>query len=196
MSALTAAPITGLFNTGQSTTGTADNYWTIVAPPGAGQVVSPVEVPVIWLPNTSASSWEWSSTTGLPAGTPSAPVTYTFRHLFILDTSFIASTTLITGRWATDNVGTQILVNGNVFNQTSPGFDSWSAFSLNSGFVSGLNIIDFVVEDYGYKGGFRAEWLSAEADLTPVPAPEPITWVLMGSALVAIGVFKRRISQQ
>ena len=192
LSVLSAAPITGLFNTGQSATGSADNYWTIVAPPGAGQVVGPTFVHSTWLPNTGTSSWEWSSTSGQPVGTPSSPLVYTFRHLFILDPSLIASTALVTGRWSTDNVGTEIRVNGNLFAQTSPGFSAWSGFSLGSGFVAGLNIVDFVVEDYGFLGGFRVEWLSAEADLAPVSAPEPATYTMLGAALVAIGIRYRR----
>ena len=172
---LSAAPITGLFNTGESTTGSADNYWTIVSPPGAGQVVSPVSVPAPWLPNTADSSWEWSTTTAQPVGSPSSPLVYTFRHQFLLDSSFNSSTVLISGRWSTDNTGTGIRVNGNNFAQTSPGFTAWSGFSLNSGFVSGLNVVEFVVEDTGAFGGFRVEWLTAEADLNAVPAPEPGT---------------------
>ena len=94
--ALSAAPITGLFNTGQSITGSADNYWTLIAPPGAGQVLSPVAVHVTWLPNTPASSWEWSTTAGTPVGTALNPLVYTFRHTFILDSLLNPATALIT----------------------------------------------------------------------------------------------------
>ena len=192
VSALSATTITGLFNTGASTTGSADNVWTIVSPPGAGQVVGPVFVPVLWLPNTAASSWEWRTNTGQPVGTPTTPLVYTFRHLFILDPSYDASTVQITGRWSTDNFGTDILVNGQSTAQTSPNFLAWSSFTLSSGFVSGLNVVDFVVSDVGFEGGFRVEWLTADAASS---IPEPSSWTMLVAGVAAIGFARIRRSR-
>lgn len=83
---------------------------------------------------------------------------------------------------------------------TSPSFIStfWalSAFMLNDGFVSGVNTLDFIVCNKSGTGsatsnptGLRVE-LSGTGNLVP----EPSAYVLLGTALIAIGGFywKRR----
>jgi len=192
VSALSAAPITGLYNTGESTTGTADNYWTVVAPPGPAHVVTLPLVPNPWLANTVDSSWVWLNETGQPTGDPLAILTYTFSVSFTLDPSLDPNAVLIIGRWATDNTGTQIRVNGHDTGYTSNYFEVWSTFALYEHFVAGVNTIEFVVEDYGLIAGFRAEFTSAEASTLDAPVPEPGTWALLVGGLGAMVVMRRR----
>ena len=54
-----------------------------------------------------------------------------------------------------DNYGLDILVNGVSSGQVSGGFSNWTMFSLTSGFVPGLNTLDFVAKDWGIISGFR-----------------------------------------
>ncbi len=193
-SALSAAPITGLYNTGESTTGTADNYWTVVAPPGPAQVVTLPLTPNPWLPNTVDSSWVWLNETGQPTGNPLDILTYTFSVSFTLDPSLDPNAVLIIGRWVTDNTGTQIRVNGHDTGYTSNYYDVWSTFALYNHFVTGLNTIQFVVEDYGLIAGFRAEFVTAEASLLDAQVPEPGTWALLVGGLTSMIVLRRRSS--
>ncbi len=63
-------------------------------------------------------------------------------------------TASISGQWSTDNEGVDIILNGVSTGQTIPFFDGssysfqhWTPFSLTSGFVAGLNTIEFVVHN-------------------------------------------------
>ena len=82
-----------------------------------------------------------------------------------------------------DNYGLDILVNGVSSGQVSYGFGGWTMFSLTSGFVPGLNTLDFVAWDYGVISGFRVAGISGTADI-----PEPLTIALLavGSAVVFV----------
>ena len=82
---------------------------------------------------------------------------------------FYPATVAISGRWSTDNFGDDIILNGVSTGQTKGGFTTWGPFSLNSGFIAGVNTIDFVIRDVGVISGFRAEFLSAEGVLIPLP---------------------------
>jgi hypothetical protein len=78
----------------------------------------------------------------------------------------------------------------NVYFIDTGGFTSWFGFNLNSGFVAGINTIDFVVQDVGVIFGFRAE-LSGRADLLD-GAPEPTTLALLSFGVLGIWRFDRR----
>ena len=84
------------------------------------------------------------------------------------------------GRWSTDNSGLDIRINGQSTGNTADGFLGWYDFEISSGFVQGVNTLDFVVNDFGQISGFRAEFLSSEVQ---VPAPAGAL-VLYGMALM------------
>ena len=187
-----AATIPGLFNTGVDATGTVlgdgagDPHYTIDGF-GAALVINETSVPSLWLDNDTTSRWIWQEATGLPTN-----VTRTFTTSFDL-TGFDPSTASITGRWAVDNFGDDILINGVSTGQTMVGFASFSNFSITSGFVDGLNTISFVARDVGGISGFRAEFLSATADpevnVIPVPAALPLMLTALGSFVL----WRRRV---
>lgn len=119
----------------------------------------------------------------------------TFRLVFDL-TGMDPATATLSGNWAADNCG-NVKLNGSVttglipFCNTSTSFNTLTAFSFNSGFVAGLNTLDFSLTNSGGPGALLVRDLSGSANSLG-SIPEPATWLLAGSALVCIGVLRRR----
>jgi hypothetical protein len=116
---------------------------------------------------------------------------YNLDYLVNFDlTGFDLSTVVIDGQWATDNLGDNISINGAPTGDTSPGFSSFTPFTISSGFVSGVNTLDFNWENDGGPGGLLVEFTSATG--TPESStPEPATITLLAAGLAAV-VFGRR----
>jgi hypothetical protein len=74
------------------------------------------------------------------------------------------------------------------------GFTGWSSFTLSGGFIAGVNTLDFIVynvpQDSGNPTGLRVE-MSGTADPNS-QVPEPVSFVLLGTGLVAFGMLRRR----
>ena len=186
-SAVSAVPITGLFNTGVDNSGTAlpngstDSHYLILETAASAIVVNPNAA---WIPNDLVSKWIWQTISGQPIN-----VTRTFQTTVDL-TGFDLNTVAISGRWSTDNFGRDIVLNGARTSQTAGGFSFWTNFSLNSGFVPGINTIDFIVQDVGVVSGFRAE-ISGQGEL--LSAPEPTTLALISLGVLGIWRINRRV---
>ncbi|MEO6033980.1 MAG: immunoglobulin domain-containing protein, partial [Verrucomicrobiota bacterium] len=71
---------------------------------------------------------------------------YTFQT-FINLTGVDLSRFRLSGQWAVDNTGLDILVNGVSTGITSPGFGSLTPFVITSGLVQGTNTLDFVMNN-------------------------------------------------
>jgi hypothetical protein len=188
VSSTIAAPIAGLVNTGAGLgDGANDPVWSILSPSQQAVVIASSSVPVgQWVANDLVSRWIWETPTAEPIN-----VTRTFRISFDL-TGFNAATASINGRWTTDNTGLDILINGVGTTQTSADYTFWTNFAINGGFVSGVNTLDFVVNDVGISSGFRAEILSSNADALESATPEPAALALCGGGLLALGMIRRR----
>lgn len=125
--------------------------------------------------------------------TPVNPAT--FRLLFDL-TGLDPATASLTGNWAADNCG-HVTLNGTAtaglipFCNTSTSFNSLTAFSFNSGFVAGVNTLDFVMSNTGGPGAVLVRDLAGTANSLG-SVPEPATWLLAGSALACAGLLRRR----
>lgn len=137
-----------------------------------------------WIGDNSISRWIGPNTSQFfgPAGA------YTFRTTFDM-TGLDISTAVLTGRFAADDSVSGPILNGGSA-ATSVGWNSWRSFTINSGFLQGMNTLDFRVTNRGGPIGLRVE-ISGTADaLTSVPVPASIPLVLSG--LVALGWVARR----
>jgi hypothetical protein len=187
-----AVPIDTLFNTGVNAAGTPqpngtlETHYTIVSGPimptpvvrtsAGGFPVPP------WLPDNTISAWisptaEFSNPSGV----------FIYRTTFDL-TGLDPGTASIVGVWSTDNDGQNILINGTPLGfttdlaQFSIGFAS---FSVSSGFVAGINTLDFVVNDISFIGGLRVQLAGTANPVAPVPESEVLWLLVIGLAAMA-----------
>jgi len=203
-----AAPIPGLYDTGVSSSnallpdGTTDPHYTLTLSsdplhpgPAALVVNSSSGDPIFtgpWLADGPNSKWiapqaNQSYPTG---GDPGGP--YTYETTFNL-TGLNPATAVITGEWTTDNEGVNILINGASTGFTTPfnAFTAFHPFTISSGFVSGINTLDFEVNNDGNATGLRVE-LSGTAS----PVQEPVSLLLLGAGLVGMAVIKRKNQEE
>ncbi len=207
--ALVAAPapaafITSLYGTGLNNDGTVrtnlqtDLHYTLLA---GDAPVTPIvfddahgfPIPP-WLNDASSATSRWitpSTATNVPAGD------YVFRTTFDL-TGFVANTASITGQWAADNAGLNILLNGTSLGFTSSGFSAYSPFTVTSGnpaFVAGLNTLDFVVRNFDGPGnnpaGLRVQ-LTGQANLVATPVPPTALLAVFAFGTAGLGRLVRR----
>lgn len=145
-----------LHNTGMdapgvpATGGGSDAHYVMIQSPDpiypgpTAHVIDPV--PAMWMPNSVSPDSRWISASRDDLYIPVAG-TYVFRQEFTLPQGFTVAT--ISGQWMSDNAA-EIHLNGVPTGQTTPagGFTAWTPFLLQSGFVEGVNTLDFVVESF------------------------------------------------
>jgi hypothetical protein len=192
-----SAAVISVFGTGLSAGGTplpggsADPHYTVVETGTAARVLTSPHP--LYVPNSSTSLWIWENATGFPIN-----VTRTFRTTFDL-TGLDPSSAVLNGLWGVDNIGF-VYLNGVYTGVSLPvfttgNFTSLHPYTITSGFVPGINTLDFVVTDFGVVSAFRTD-LSGTADpLVTVPEPGMMAvWsVLAAMAWVARGRGKRRV---
>src|SRR5262245_48678473 len=100
-----------------------------------------------WLADGPNSNWI------APSPTASAPSFTSFDYQTSFDlTGLDASTFQITGSWAVDNEGLDILINGistgiTINPPDRAGFRELHTFTINTGLISGVNTLDFIVHN-------------------------------------------------
>lgn len=203
-----AAPITTLFNTGVGANGlplangtVPDPHYSLISVPlGSSTNTRVIDAsggfPIgPYFSGSNLSRWIVANnpTGGGGAGDNSPPGDYVFRTTFDL-TGFDFSSASITGGWAVDNLGLDILVNGVSMGFTSPQnfTSSFTQFTINSGFVAGMNTLDFKVRNgLGTSGNPVALRVEMRGTANAVPEPTSLALVLL-AGLAAVGVSRRR----
>jgi hypothetical protein len=169
--------IAGLYSTGfdasgvRGAVGATDPHWAIT-PPGA-TVSAPALIESnhsAWAANDSTSSWISPSATGTdsqPAGD------YVYKTTFSLDGYLPSTASLSTSLYA-DNQVVDVRINGQSTGISAVGYATASGpFVISSGFISGVNTIEFVVRNDGTTAnphGFRAV-MSGTASRVSVNTP-------------------------
>jgi hypothetical protein len=140
-----------------------------------------------WLGDDSISAWIGPSN---DAQLNSPNGIYDYRMTFDL-TGFKPATALLSGQWAADD-SANMLINGVPTGTNATGFSAFTGFSITSGFIAGVNTLDFIVLNAGGgPTGLRVE-ISGTADAATA-IPEPVSLVLLGAGLIALSALRRRV---
>jgi len=137
--------------------------------------------PTSWVANQPFS--QWISPDGI--NTPLLSGLYVYRLQFDL-TGLDPSTASISGLWTSDD-NSRVVLNGNFgagIIQTTT-FSQFDSFTFNSGFVPGINTLDFRVGNAFFPGinlggpsGLHVTQLTGAAE--PIPEPASLTLLALG----------------
>ena len=189
-----AIPIDTFYNTGVNNTHAvlsnyaAETHYVLVSTPdgstpGVRAATSANGFPIPpWLGDNGVSAWIGPNSDSALDG---AVGQFDYRTTFDL-TGFSASNAALVGKWSADNAGVNILINGVSTGQTVTSFDTFNGFSVTSGFIDGLNTIDFLVRNDGGPTGLRVEGV-----LTASPISEPVSLAILGVGLAGVGFLRR-----
>ncbi|MFT5188633.1 MAG: hypothetical protein ACI957_001654, partial [Verrucomicrobiales bacterium] len=150
-------PIPGLFSTGVGEDGQAlddlsiEPHYTVVLDPDESApdalVLDSTLFPIVagpWLANEPTSKW-----IGIQEDNNGPGGDYSYKLTFDLS-AFNLDAVFVEGSWATDNLGLDILLNGQSTGIRSDGqFTEATAFRFEEGFVSGLNTLEFQFNNAG-----------------------------------------------
>lgn len=137
-----------------------------------------------WINDSAASTWLVPDPDFFFLDQAGITDSITYRTSFDLS-AYSAPGWRIDGRWAADDSGLTIRLNGAVV----PGVavaqaDQWATFSITSGFLPGLNTLEFTTFSTVSPTGLRVE-------MTTTAVPEPTTWLLMAAGLGVVALRRR-----
>ena len=176
--------------------GAADPHWRVVAGPGiaapATAWVAPNQHPFGQYFERPDSAWIWVDSESA-AGAVGEPYTL---ELSIDLSNFNPATLSLSGFWGADNYG-RILLNGasaigsgelELVGVNTDHFNFGHAFTINGGFVPGINRLSFEITDDSNPGGLNVYGLVVDA----VSVPEPGSLAIFSTALGLMGLARRR----
>jgi len=122
-----------------------------------------------------------------PAASGNGTGSFIYQTTFTL-TGYDPSTVTLAGFWASDDGSSQMTLNGNTLSVSNVGCCGTVDFTIDSGFVNGLNTLDFYWSNYSDPGDLGVGFTSFTG--TPLPAdaaaPEPATLALFGVSGVGL----------
>ena len=212
-----ANPITGLVNTGAGLSdGQIDPNYTVVQIPavdgpsaGAAAVVGGGFPFGYWISPPAGANWI-SAYGRDPNLDPTANGDYAYQLSFYLPAN--ATSLIITGEWAADNFGDDILFNGLSSGDTTAigpygsSFAGLTPFTITGTGHAGRNTLDFEVVNYAQNGGNPTGLLVTDiagvytpgSDPVGVytpgsdPVPEPVSLATFGVGLAGLALIRRR----
>jgi hypothetical protein len=169
--------------------GAQASFWTLSAEPG-GAVETIGSNPFrfffgSYFADTGSAAWV------APQASGNAGVAGDYTYDLSVDlTGFQPGTAAISGNFGTDNSGS-IALNGNAAVATvgNAAFGAPTAFTINSGFTTGVNLIHVTVTNNGDPTAFFVQFTSATATPTVVATPVPPTIWLTLLGLACVGFF-------
>lgn len=210
-----AAPITTLYNTGTNAShatladGTiGDPHYALVSVPPKSVTDILVRTSIGGFPadyyqprDDALSTWIGPDSLNFPEGHYGGPNdlidypgTYDYRTTFDL-TGLDPASAIIRGNWSADNTGLDILINGISIGATTP-IDAYltgfTPFTVSGGFRAGVNTLDFLVNNEAFRNGPTALRVEMTGTANAAAAvPEPTTWLLLGTGLMAFAASRR-----
>jgi hypothetical protein len=175
--------------------GAQADFWTLLSEPvGASEALGSkaFRFNCCYVSDDAASAW-LSPTASGNAGVSGF---YVYEQQVNL-TGFDLSTVSISGLFSTDNSGF-MRVNGGPSVATTgyADFGSLWGFTINSGFVAGINSIQIGVNNEGDPTAFRVRFTDANGRLLdvgpPSQVPEPASLFLVGSGVMGLIARRRR----
>lgn len=185
--------VTGLYNTGVAAGGSllsgyaVDPHYTIVGHPVFGTAYaarlgdgSPIDTGG-WLGEPGVSSWINPVIGTSFLDQPGITDDLRYETRFTVQAGHEGQIRIV-GRWAADDSGLAILLNGvPVFNGPAADNASWRDFRIETGFVAGDNVLAFDTRSTQSPTGLRVEMLASA-----VPEPTSLSLLLAGGLLLVL----------